>query len=253
MDLVLMGDLTGSMASYHHLLKTEFIKLGNELFQFIPDLQMGIVFYLDHGQGDPYTTKVCQITNDVQAIQDFIQRTPTGHGGDEKEAVEDALYEALQINWRPKVNRSIVLFGDASGKEPHECPHQHSYFQITKDLYENQVTINSVYCRPVLSSQGLQALTPVGIGDFQKKVSNLHHPNFFSWLANVTGGMIIGIQEVGDLLEIIKASAAKDAGVLDEYEASVSKSSSKKKLDLIEISKKANHRKLENSNRLRLE
>jgi len=189
----------------------------------------------------------------IQTIQEFIQRTPTGNGGDAKEAVEDALYDAFQINWRPKVNRSIVLFGDASGKEPHECPHQHSYFQITKELYEKQVTINSVYCRPGFSSQSLQALAPIRIGDFQKKVSNLSHPNFFSWLANVTGGMIIGIQEVGDLIEIIKASAAKDAGVLDEYEASISKSTSKKKLELIEISKKANQRKLENSNRLRLE
>lgn len=254
LDLVLIGDLTGSMSSYYQVLKSEFIKLSKELFQFIPDLQIGIVFYLDHGSGDPYITKVCKITADIQGIQEFIRNTPTGSGGDEKEAVEDALHEALHLNWRPKVNRSIVLFGDASGKEPHECPHQHSYFRITQELYEKQIPVNSVFCRPGLSAERLQSLEPTEIGDFQRKVSNLGNANFFSWIANVTGGLIIGIDAVGDLLEIIKASAAKDAGVLDEYEEKLkSTGAGGTKLDLIEISRKANIRKMESSKRLRLE
>ena len=255
LDLVLIGDLTGSMGRYHSLLKKEFTTLSHELFKIIPDLQIGIIFYLDHGSGDPYITKVHKISSDIQSIESFISKTPTGSGGDEKEAVEDALYDALQLNWRPKVNRSIVLFGDASGKETSECPHQHSYFQITKDLYEKDVTINSVYCRPGYSTQKLQSLEPVDIGNFTKQFRSTNHPNFFSWLANVTGGMIIGIEEVNDLIEIIKASAAKDAGVLDEYESSLkSKTHSTRKLELIEISKKASARKnLANTKTLRLE
>lgn len=255
LDLVLMGDLTGSMRSYHSLLKKEFTTLSHELIKFIPDLQIGIIFYLDHGSGDPYITKVHKISSDIQSIESFISKTPTGSGGDEKEAVEDALFDALQLNWRPKVNRSIVLFGDASGKEPSECPHQHSYFQITKELYEKDVTINSVYCRPGYSIQKLQSLESVEVGNFTKQFRSPNHPNFFSWLANVTGGMIIGIEEVNDLIEIIKASAAKDAGVLEEYESSMkTKTTNSRKLELIEISKNANVRKnLANKKTLRLE
>jgi hypothetical protein len=255
LDLVLIGDLTGSMTRYHGLLKKEFTNLSHELFKMIPDLQIGIIFYIDHGRNDPYLTTVHKLSNDIHSIESFIARTPTGAGEDIKEAVEDALFDALNLNWRPKVNRSIVLFGDASGKEPHECPCQHSYFEITKELYEKDVTINSVFCRAGDSSQKLQSLEPVEVGNFSRKFANPDHPNFFSWLANVTGGMIIGVQEINDLLEIIKASAAKDAGVLNEYESSMkTKTTNSRKLELIEISKNANARKnLANKKTLRLE
>jgi hypothetical protein len=255
LDLVLIGDLTGSMGHYHSLLKKEFTNLSHELFKMIPDLQIGIIFYIDHGRNDPYLTTVHKLSSDIQSIEYFISKTPTGTGEDIKEAVEDALYDALQLKWRPKVNRSIVLFGDASGKEPPECPCQHSYFQITKELFERGVTINSVFCRPGYSAQKLQSLEAVEIGNFSKKFEYPDHPNFFSWLANVTGGMIIGIEEVNDLIEIIKASAAKDAGVLDEYESSIKcKGHNSRRLELIEISKKASARKnLANTKTLRLE
>ncbi len=253
LDLVLMGDLTGSMSAYHNLLKVEFLKLSSELFQMIPDLQIGIIFYLDHGSGDPYITKTHPISSDTSSLHSFIKTTPTGYGGEEKEAVEDALYEALNLNWRPKVNRSIVIFGDAAGKEVEECPYQHSYFEIVKNLYEKQVTINSVFCRRGFSAQNLENLVKIEIGDFNERFRTPGHPHFFSWLSNVTGGLIIGIDEISDLLEIIKASAAKDAGVLEEYETSISKSTSKKKLELIEISKRANQRKLEKNKFLMLE
>ncbi len=254
LDLVLIGDLTGSMTHYHDVLKKEFTNLSHELFNLIPDLQIGVIFYIDHGKNDPYLTTVHQLSSDVQSIESFIRRTPTGTGEDVKEAVEDALNDALELNWRPKVNRSIVLFGDASGKEPSECPKQLSYFEITKSLYEKKVTINSVFCRRGYSANLLQSLEPVEIGNFSKKFEYPNHPNFFSWLANVTGGLIIGIDEISDLLEIIKASAAKDAGMMDEYESSMKKKSNPKKLELIEISKKASARKsLANKKTLRLE
>ncbi|MCB1191543.1 MAG: hypothetical protein KDK90_13950 [Leptospiraceae bacterium] len=253
LDLVLIGDLTGSMASYHRLLKDQFTTLSRELQQFIPDLQIGIVFYLDHGQGDPYTTQACQITPDVKKLHEFIQKTPTGSGGDAPEAVEDALHDVLVINWRPRVNRSIVIFGDATGKEPNNCPHQYSYFGITKSLYEKQVTINSVFCQSGYSVDSLQRAFPVEIGDFSKKIANPSDVQFFSWLANVTGGMIIGVDQITDLLDIIKASAAKDAGVMDEYEASMKKDrTSGRTIELISVSKAALERKRIASKRLML-
>src|SRR4051794_7230364 len=54
LDLVLVGDLTSSMKDYHTLLKKKFLELCNELFPLIENLKIGIIFYLDHGSGDPY-------------------------------------------------------------------------------------------------------------------------------------------------------------------------------------------------------
>ncbi|MBQ8679963.1 MAG: VWA domain-containing protein [Treponema sp.] len=218
LDLVLMGDLTGSMSSYHSILKSKFREICTTLFQLIPNLRIGIIFYLDHGSGDIYITKVQQLTVDVQKLQDFITDTPDGNGGDADEAVEDALHDALVMNWNEINTHSIVLFGDARPHESYECPYQYDYFEIVKNLYQKQVTVNTVYCSSHIDYRRLASLYEVEIGDFSHRVSRLDHPDFFSWIANVTGGVAIGVEQIDDIVDIIKAMAAKDAGKIDELE-----------------------------------
>lgn len=218
LDLVLMGDLTGSMSAYHSILKSKFREICTTLFQLIPNLRIGIIFYLDHGSGDIYITKVQQLTVDVQKLQDFITDTPDGNGGDADEAVEDALHDALVMNWNEINTHSIVLFGDARPHESYECPYQYDYFEIVKNLYQKQVTVNTVYCSSHIDYRRLASLYEVEIGDFSHRVSRLDHPDFFSWIANVTGGVAIGVEQIDDIVDIIKAMAAKDAGKIDELE-----------------------------------
>ena len=218
LDLVLMGDLTGSMCAYHSILKSKFKEICTTLFQLIPNLRIGIIFYLDHGSGDAYITKVQQLTVDVQKLQDFITATPDGNGGDADEAVEDALHDALVMNWNEINARSIVLFGDARPHEQRECPYQHDYFEIVRSLYQKQVTVNTVYCSSHIDYRRLASLYEVEIGDFSRRVFKLDHPEFFSWIANVTGGVAIGVEQIDDIVDIIKAMAAKDAGKIDELE-----------------------------------
>ena len=243
LDLVLVGDLTGSMASYHALLKEKFVFLCNELFSLIPNLRIGIVFYLDHGSGDPYETSVQELTVNRQELVNFIQATVTGCGGDADEAVEDALHVLeSRMNWKESNSRSVVIFGDASPHPANQCPYHYDYFDITCQLVQKNVTINSVYCENSLGQEQLQKLEDVGVGDFSHKHSYLCAPNFFSWIANVTGGMIIGVDRIEDLLDIIMASAAKDSGHLDDLEKKI-KITNPNKLKLIEVARKASIRK----------
>jgi len=240
LDLVLVGDLTGSMQRYHALLKRKFVDLCNELFPLIQNLKIGIVFYLDHGSGDPYVTRVQKLTINVQELVQFINTTSTGHGGDADEAVEDALNDLLQnMNWKESNTHSVLIFGDASPHPVNNCPYQHDFFNLTRILYQKGVTINSVYCRKY-NQQELQRLENVNVGDFSRSLTYLNPPNFFSWIANVTGGMVIGIESIDDLVDIIKASAAKDSGHLDDLEK---KTTSPSKLKLIEFARKAEQRK----------
>ena len=218
LDLVLMGDLTGSMSSYHAILKTKFKEICTTLFQLIPHLRIGIIFYLDHGSGDSYITKVQPLTVNVDELQKFISYTPDGNGGDADEAVEDALHDALEMNWNEINSRSIILFGDARPHEATECPYQHNYFEIVHSLYQKQITVNTVYCSTGVDYRRLTSLYEVEIGDFSHRVSRLDHPAFFSWIANVTGGVAIGVEQIDDIVDIIKAMAAKDAGKIDELE-----------------------------------
>ena len=241
LDLVLVGDLTGSMGKYHALLRRKFQDLCNELFPLIKNLRIGIIFYLDHGSGDPYVTRVHQLTTNIQDLIHFINVTPTGSGGDADEAVEDALNDLNRFNWKESNARSVVIFGDASPHPSTQCPHQHDFFNLTRELYQREVTINSVYCAAI-SQVDLQRLENAKVGDFTSRKAYLPAPNFFSWIGNVTGGMVIGVDSIDDLVDIIKASAAKDSGHLDDLEEKM-KATSPSKLKLIEVARKAQQRK----------
>lgn len=245
LDLVLVGDLTTSMTDYHELLKDKFSALCNDLFPIIKNLKIGIIFYLDHDSGLPYLTRVSKLSKDVNELQSFIYNTPVLRTGNttEDEAAEDAFNDIVNMNWREMGNRSVVLFGDARAHEPEECPNRCSYFDLAQRMFNNNIVVNSVFCGSGYSAETLQKMEDVDVGDFSKKVSKLDHPNFFSWVANVTGGMIIGVKQIDDLIEIIKAAAAKDSGNLEQYEEKI-KLKMPAKLNLVDIAKKADRRRI---------
>ncbi|WP_297205318.1 vWA domain-containing protein [uncultured Brachyspira sp.] len=229
-DLLLIGDLTGSMEMYREVLKNKFKEISKTLFKLINNLRIGIIFYLDHGSGDPYITKIHELSKDTNSLFDFIKNTPNGCGGDEDEAVEDALYDALNINWNKEGIKSIVLFGDAKPHNPHECPENLDYFQIMEKLYKNKIAVNTVYCE---NADDVEKLYRVDIGDFSKRPVNLNNGEFFSWAANVTGGIAIGINNIDDIVDIIQAMAAKDAGKIDELEKEVKNNTASIKIPVL--------------------
>ena len=248
LDLVLVGDLTYSMQAYHELLKNKFESLCAELFPLINNLRIGIIFYLDHiddgtpGPDDTYITRVQKLTSNVEELVHFIRTTSTGNGYDLDEAVEDALNDLNRnMNWKESNAHSVVIFGDASPHPTVECPFHYDFFRITQELYLKGVTINSVYCANYPARQ-LQQLENISVGDFKKHILYLAAPNFFSWIANVSGGMVMGIENIEDLVDIIKAAAAKDSGHLDDLEKKM-KETSPNKLKLIDIAKAADLRR----------
>lgn len=255
LDLVLVGDLTTSMTEYHLLLKNKFKELCKELFEMIENLRIGIIFYLDHDRHLPYVTRVSKLSKDIENLFYFIESTPVSNDGNSTidEAVEDAFNDIVTLNWREVGSKSVVLFGDAQPHEQGDCRNNYSYFDLTRQMYQNKIVVNSVFCDTThYSDEQLQKLKNVNVGDFSVRVSELGHPNFFSWVANVTGGMVLGIENMEDLVDIIKAAAAKDSGNLDELEKKM-KVTSPNKLKLIEVARKAEYRKkLGNNNYIKM-
>lgn len=234
LDLLLVGDLTGSMSAYREKLKNKFRELAKTLFQIIDNLRIGIIFYLDHGSGDPYITKVHELSVNIDSLINFINSVPNGCGGDADEAVEDALNDAYNINWSQINTKSIVLFGDACPHEPNRCMYGYDYFELTKKLYQKQVTINTVFCNTGYGGYNkVSSAYKIDIGDFSKRVSRLRPDEFFSWIANVTGGIAIGVEQIEDIVDIIQAMAAKDAGKMDEYEEEIKKTHKTAKIPIL--------------------
>ena len=71
---------------------------------------------------------------------------------------------------------------------------------------------------------------------------------FFSWLANVTGGIAIGVEQIDDLTDIIKGMAAKDAGKMEELEEEIAKIALKPIPALQVIKQK--HKEIENKKKV---
>jgi len=243
LDLVLVGDLTTSMTNYHKLLKDKFRELCKELFSMIENLRISVIFYLDHDGHLPYLTKVSKLTKDIEQLYHFIDSTPVSLDGNNTsdEAVEDALNDVASLNWREIGNRSVVLFGDASPHSACDCPLRLDFFDITEQLFKQHITINSVFCDNFHGD--IQKAQDCGYGNFKRKFDYLPAEQFFSWIANVTGGMVIGIEKIDDLVDIIMAAAAKDSGHLDDLEAKLKKTAPSK-LKLIDVAKKAELRKM---------
>ena len=188
--MVLIGDFTDSMYEYRETLRKKFKELCQVLIKIIPNLRIGIVFYLDHGayphsfqpNRNPYITKIHKISVDIESLANFIDSTPIGNGIDWEEAVEDALNDALNMNWNEINTRSIVLFGDARAHEPNECNSVYDYFELTKKLYDSKVTINTVFCGESRDYKSISDLYDIYIGDFSKRVSRLSDSEFFHGL-----------------------------------------------------------------------
>ena len=115
LDLVFLVDATGSMDDEIDKLKTSLRSITDEVAHLPshPDLCLGLVAYRD--RGDAFFVRSHDLTNDVNAFQDVLNALQAGGGGDEPEAMNEALHEAVHhISWRgEQTTRMLVLVADA--------------------------------------------------------------------------------------------------------------------------------------------
>lgn len=109
-DAVFVVDATGSMGDEIHYLKEELtdviqtVKNGDQELIF----NLGCVFYKDHG--DEYVTRTSELSSDISKTIGFIQKQTAAGGGDEPEAIDEAMEMAvMHMNWSPDA-RTKLLF-----------------------------------------------------------------------------------------------------------------------------------------------
>lgn len=77
-------------------------------------VRFGLVCYRDHPpQEATYVTRVFQFTTDVAQMKAYVDTMAAVGGGDGPEAVADALFEVLHMEWRPSAAKVCVLIADA--------------------------------------------------------------------------------------------------------------------------------------------
>jgi Mg-chelatase subunit ChlD len=115
LDLVFLVDATGSMGDEIDKLKSSLRSITDEVARLPshPDLCLGLVAYRD--RGDAFFVRSHDLTHDVSAFQGVLNALQAAGGGDEPEAMNEALHEAVHhISWRGEQStRLLVLVADA--------------------------------------------------------------------------------------------------------------------------------------------
>ena len=220
LDVVFLIDTTGSMESYIHEVRDNILKIMEDVFEFSQGVRMGIVAYKDHGyEGDDefYLTKILPLTFDKKKMVDFL-RSPDLHigvGGDGAEAVECALYDAVNLNWGlTRTPKAIVLVGD---KPAHGVIDSFRACTRMKD-YRKEVEI--------IKNKGIK-IYPILCNNIHETESS------FRWMATETGGIFIYLNEISSLSDILTGICLKEAGKLLEYKCMLLEYNDKVKLEHI--------------------
>lgn len=115
LDLVLVMDTTGSMRDELEDVQASLLGTLKLLSRLTGSLRVGFVAYKD--RGEEYVVRTFPLRpvarNQATEIVRFVQDIRAGGGGDDPEAVDEALAAAIAMPWRSDAAGRIILIGDA--------------------------------------------------------------------------------------------------------------------------------------------
>lgn len=143
LDLVFLLDATGSMGDEIDRIKATVDSIASRIQQVGgAKPRLGLVAYRD--RGDDYVTRAWDFTDSVQAFQADLASVTADGGGDEPEAVNAGLREAINLpGWADNSTgrhlRLIVLVGDAP---PHlDYPNDPRYPHLLQEAVHRGIKI----------------------------------------------------------------------------------------------------------------
>ncbi len=110
-DLMFVVDTTGSMGDELGFLQTELSDIINSVTLQQSTIQIGFVFYRDNG--DVYTVRSHEFSADLNSVQSALNQESANGGGDYPEAMDQALWAAVNANWRSDSRKVLFLIADA--------------------------------------------------------------------------------------------------------------------------------------------
>ncbi|KIO02675.1 hypothetical protein M404DRAFT_147240 [Pisolithus tinctorius Marx 270] len=194
LDLVFVQDCTGSQGSYISSATRNIQEICAHIFesgklQSPEDLRVGLVAFRDHPPQDhTYVTKNFGFSSDISKVQRDLSGLYASGGGDGPEAVTAALAEALNMDWRERASKMIVLIADAP---PHGIgeygdgfdegsPDGNDPLQLARVMASRGITLFFVACEPALSGYS-------------------YATDFYQAITNVTSGLMLPLT-TADLL-----------------------------------------------------
>ncbi|HIJ89026.1 MAG TPA: VWA domain-containing protein [Desulfuromonadales bacterium] len=220
LDVVFAIDTTGSMEPYIHEVRDNILKIMEDVFEYSQGVRMGVVAYKDHGdegENELYLTKILPLTFDKKEMVEFL-RSPDLHigvGGNDAEAVECALYDAVNLSWGlSRTPKAIVLVGD---KPAHgvidsfrACTRMKDYRQEVEAIKAKGIKIYPILCNKIHETE-----------------------SSFRWMASETDGTFIYLDDISSLSDILTGICLKETGKLLEYKSKLLEHGDKVRLEHI--------------------
>ena len=125
LDILFLLDATGSMDDEIDQLKATIAEVSQRIDRLPSqaDLRLGMTLYRD--EGDEFVTATFDFTHDADAFAEALDRVVADGGGDNPEALDEALAEALATpSWRPAAQavQLVFLVADAPPQIARDVP-----------------------------------------------------------------------------------------------------------------------------------
>jgi len=118
-EIVFSFDTTGSMAACLAEVRKKVSETVARLIKDIPTIRIGIIAHGDYCDGKNILS-ILDLSQDANAICNFVNTVGSTGGGDAPEAYELVLREAKKLSWTKDCSKALVMIGD-------EVPHCPSY------------------------------------------------------------------------------------------------------------------------------
>lgn len=198
LDLAFAMDCTLSMGPYIESARNNIRQIVEEIVsREKSDVALALVEYRDHPPEETtFVTRVNDFTNSVSKMKQWLEACWAYGGGDEPEAVADALHALTKLHWRSTSTKICVLISDAPPHGltqdrdgfPNGCPQGFDPMKIVRQLAERGITLYAVGCEPAISP----------------------YTDFFSAIAYITGGQYIPLSRANLLSQVIVSGAGEE-------------------------------------------
>lgn len=113
MDLALVIDTTGSMGDEMAYLRAELDTIVERLKRNAGqiDLRIGVILFRD--EGDDYVVRSAPLTADIGSVRGLLAEQEADGGGDQPEAMDQAMLAAGRLQWRADAAKALLLVTDA--------------------------------------------------------------------------------------------------------------------------------------------
>ena len=200
-DAVFTFDTTGSMSPCIREVRRKLDTAVGQLFSQLPDLQIGFIAHGDYCDG-ARCVDVQDLTNNLDTLKTFIDKTPNTGGGDADECYEYVLNIARnKINWRVGSDRILVVIGDAKN---------HSHSQSAQQIKSYRV--------PGADPNGyhldneIQGLIDEGIKGYTVHCLNGYGKPMYEKIAANANGVMVPLSQFSDINDLLLAISYHNQG-----------------------------------------